>query len=402
MPSCKKEDKYPGQSLPDIITVNPTSAIPGAPVDIKGVHLKDVTAIKFGTVDAVFQTPSDTSISAIVPDSLPAGDLYVQVYVGDGVAYAAQKFTILEAPKIPTISSVTPDTAFPGNNIIITGINFMNVSSVTFGSTSAAFIIGDSTKLTVTVPLNLTGANQTITVSAPTGSDTASFTVNFAPVIASVTPNSGSPGDVITIKGVRFNNITSVKLGATSVMQNVVNDSTITFPVPASAQNGFITVTNALGTATSPQSFVVVQPISLFIFDDALITDWSIQSYSATTTISTDNVESGSNSLATTYTSGYGAFRIANYSSAPIDLSTYTTLRFSVYGGSGTDGKQISVAINGNYGTTQLITISEGKYTDYFIPLSSLGSPATLGEIVLQEFSGNAPSDIYVDNIGLN
>ncbi len=404
LPACKKVDKYPSQTLPAILTVNPTSAIPGDSVEIKGTNLKSVTDIKFGTTDAIFDAASatDTSIIAIVPDSLPPSNLYVQIYVGDGQAYAALNFTVLEAPKIPTIETIAPDTAFPGDKIKITGINFMNVSSVTFGNISADFTIGDSTSLTITVPPKITGTNQIITVSAPTGSDTVSFTVNYAPLIYSVTPGSGSAGDIITVKGVRFKDITSVKLGETAVTSTTVNDSTITFPVPADAQNGFVTVTNALGTATAPQSFVVIVPISFYIFQDALITDWTIQSYTATTALSTTNVESGSNSLATTYTGGYGAFRIANYSSAPLDISSYTTLRFSIFGGPGTDGKKISIAINGNYSTTLQIPISEGKYTDYLIPLSSLGSPATLGEIVLQEYSGNAPSDIYVDNVGLN
>ena len=55
---CKKEDKFSAQALPNIITVNPTSAMPGTPVNIKGVNLKDITTVRFGTVEAVFDIPS--------------------------------------------------------------------------------------------------------------------------------------------------------------------------------------------------------------------------------------------------------------------------------------------------------------------------------------------------------
>jgi IPT/TIG domain-containing protein len=404
--SCKKQDKYPAQTLPNIITVNPTSAIPGAPVDIKGTNLKAVTAIRFGTVDAVFQTPSDTSISAIVPDSLPPGDLYVQVYIGDGVAYAAQKFTILEAPKIPTIASVSPETAFPEDQITIKGINFSAVSSVTFGSTVALFTIDDSAKLTVTIPDGLSDANQIITVSAPTGSDTISYTVNLAPVIKSIDPSSAHEGDLITVKGIRFTGATSLQLGSTNVTFDLQNDSLITFTVPAGASSGNVTVTTANGSGTSSASLsVLTAGLAVPFYDDAinwptLTGGWIGGGWGGSKDPdNTDPVESGTKSCKISYDAGaYGSplqLGGANFSLAP-----YKEFKISIYGGPGSAGKKFGIVFNS--GDEYFLNLgAEGQWNDYAIPLNSFSSTANLTDLWIKDESGTSYY-IYVDNMGLN
>lgn len=403
--SCKKQDKFPAQTLPDIIIVNPSSAIPGSPVTIKGAHLNDVTKIRFGTVDAVFNVVSDTIISAIVPDSIPAGDLYVQVYVGDGVAYEAQKFTILEAPKIPGISMVSPDTAFPGDVIVISGINFRTVSSVTFGNVSAAYTITDSTKLNVTVPENLTGANQLITVSAPTGSDTALFVVNFAPVIFTFDPNQAHEGDVITVRGKRFTGATSVTLGSLSTTYNVVDDSTLTFTVPGGAQSGYITVATANGSATSGASLsILVAGLAFPIYDEGVSSNWTNSGWigggwgGSVNYSNTAPVESGSYSAEIDYVGGYGS--PLQLGGASIDMTPYTSFKISIYGAPGSGGKKVNLGINQQDAYT--ITIIEGQWTDYQIPITDLTSATILNEIWIKEYSGTGGFTIYVDNMGLN
>ncbi|MBV9963320.1 MAG: hypothetical protein JO072_13835 [Parafilimonas sp.] len=402
--SCKKQDKYPGQTLPNIITVNPTSAIPGSPVDIKGQNLKSVTAVRFGTVEAIFDTPSDTSITAIVPDSLPAGDLYVQVYVGDGVAYAAQKFTIIAAPKIPTISSVSPETAYPGDVITIKGINFTAVSSVTFGSTPAVYTITDSTKLNITVP-DVSSANQLITVSAPTGSDTVSFNVNLAPVIASIDPSSAHEGDLITVNGVRFTDASSVQLGSTDVTFTLLSDTQLTFTVPVGASSGAISITTPNGTGTSSTSLSILQSgLALPIYDDAITTNWNgwvgdgwggTKNYT-----NTSPVESGSHSVEIDYVGGYGS--PMQLGGASVAVGSYTSFKISIYGAPGSGGKQINLGINQQDKYT--ITVVEGQWTDYQISLSDLGlsSSTPLTDIWLKEYSGVGGFSVYVDNMGLN
>ena len=403
--SCKKQDKYPAQSLPNIITVNPTSAMPGTPVTIKGTNLSAVTAIRFGTTEAVFENPTDTSITAIVPDSLPPGDLYVQVYVGDGEAYAAQNFTILEVPKIPTIASVDPETAFPGDDITIKGINFSAVSSVTFGSTAAVYIINDSTKLTVTIPADLSGANQIITVSAPTGSDTISYVVNYAPVVTSIDPEQASEGQLITVKGNRFTDASSVMLGTQSVDFTIVDENTITFTVPSGASSGKVTVTTPNGSGTSNSSLtILVSGLAFPIYDDAVTSNWTSTGWigggwgGTANYASTSIVESGTNSVQIDYVGGYGS--PLQLGGASVDLTPYTTFKISIYGGPGSNGLKVNIGINQQDAKT--LTLVEGAWTDYQIPISDLTTSSILNEIWIKEYNGTGGFTIYVDNMGLN
>ncbi len=405
--SCKKQDKYPGQTLPKITSVNPSSAIPGTHVKIKGVNLKNVSDVKFGTTDAVVDAASitDTAINTIVPDSLPPGDLYVQVYVGDGKAYAAIKFTVLEAPKIPTITSIKPDTAFPGDNVVITGINFMNVSSVTFGSLSANYVIGDSTKLTVTVPPNISGVKQVITVSAPSGSDTVSFVVNYAPVITSFSPGQAKEGDVDTVTGKRFTGTTSVKLGALSASFTVINDTTLTFTVPPGASSGNIIITTPNGTATSSSPLsILAAGLAFPIYDEGVTSNWTNSGWigggwgGTVNYKNTSPVETGTYSAEIDYVGAYGS--PLQLGGASINLSPYTSFKVSVYGGANSNGKQINIGLNQKDGYT--ITVVEGKWTDYQIPISSLTTSSTLTDIWIKEYSGTGGFTIYIDNMGLN
>src|SRR5258708_22047002 len=125
--SCKKHDVFPSQQLPQLISVNPSAAKVGDTVVIKGANLKSIADVKFGTLEADkfnSNANTDTAIRVVVPATLLPGDLYVQVYLSNGKGYAATKFTVLETPKVPDITSVNPATAFPSDNITLRGINF--------------------------------------------------------------------------------------------------------------------------------------------------------------------------------------------------------------------------------------------------------------------------------------
>lgn len=402
---CKKQDIYPAQQLPKIISVNPTAAIPGDTVVIKGTNLLNVSDIKFGTMEAtsISTSKSDTSLLAIIPDSIAPGDVYVQVYYSNGTGYAATKFTVLAKPKIPTISAVNPLTALPGDSITITGINFSAVSSVTFDSLSAHFTINDSTKLTVTVPSTIKGAHPVITVSAPTGFDTVSFTINYTPVITSVTPGEAKEGDIITVSGVRFTGVTAVNLGSLATTFTFINDTTLTFAVPKGAASGTVSIVTPNGTATSTAIIVIdVAGFKQVIYDDVvqggfgMWGGWGgVADYANTT-----QVESGSSSIQIHYQGQWGS--PMQLGGANIDLTQYTTFKISIYGGPGTNGRLVNIGFNGADGKS--IALTEGKWTDYVIPISEISSSTTLTQLTLKEYSGVANVDeiIYVDNIGLN
>lgn len=82
------------------------------------------------------------------------------------------------------------------------------------------------------------------------------------PVISSLVPGRGAPGDTITLTGSGFGDATEVVFDDFRANFSVVDDSTLTAVVPYWSSSGFVTVTAPGGTATSKVAFTVVPPAS--------------------------------------------------------------------------------------------------------------------------------------------
>lgn len=407
---CKKEIENPSQSLPVIKEIFPASAIVKAPIVIKGVNLKNVTKVQFGTKvvsDFNASANTDSSVSVTVPDSLPLGDTYVQVYLNEGGGYAARKFTILLTPPVPKITSVTPGTGLPGDVVTIAGINFSLVRSVKFAGVNASFAptADTNTEMKVTVPWAATGGNQFIVLTNPNGADSISFSVDLKPVVTSFTPGSVNAGDVVTVRGYRFNGATSVKVGSVATPYTVVNDSTLTLTVPAGALSGNISIVTPNGTGVSANAVTVLVPgIAFPIWDEGLSSNWNGWLGGgwggSVDAANTTPVKSGAKSLKITFTPQWGVpYQLGG---ATIPLAAYTTLKISIYGGPGTTGKRVNIGFNEQDGKT--IDLVEGVWTDYTIPLSDISAATTLTHLYIKEYSGVGGPDfvIYVDDWGLN
>ncbi|MBL0359314.1 MAG: hypothetical protein IPP72_21720 [Chitinophagaceae bacterium] len=412
--ACKKEITNPSQQLPTISAVFPSSATANTPVVIKGVNLKNVNRVQFGTRVATNFNPSsntDSSVTVSVPDSMPLGETFIQVYLNDGAGYDAYKFTVLLTPPVPKINSVTPATGLPGDVVTIAGINFSLVRSVKFAGINAAFAptADTNTEMKVTIPWNAIGGNQFITLTNLNGSDSIAFNVNLKPVVTSFSPTSVGAGDVVTVRGYRFNGASSVTLGAVSTVFNVLNDSTLTFTVPAGALSGNLTIVTPNGTGVSGSAVtVLVAGIAFPIWDEGLSANWNgwigggwggaSPAYDQS---NTSPVKTGVKSLRINYSGQWGVpFQLGG---ATISLAAYTTLKISIYGGPGTTGKRVNIGFNSQDGKT--IDLVEGAWTDFTIPLSDISSATTLTDLWIKEYSGIsgvADYTIYVDDWGLN
>jgi hypothetical protein len=407
---CKKPEVFPDQTLPSITSLSPTSGIAGASVTIKGSNLKNVVAVKFGTRPAaafIAANNTDTAITVKVPDSTGLGDMYVQVYYQDGAGYAASKFTVLLTPPVPKIATVSPASGLPSDVVTVNGNEFSLVTSVKVGGLSASFspTLDTNHAMKVTIPANATGGPQYITLINPNGKDSVQFTVLLTPVITFIPAAPANVGDQVTIKGLRFNGTTSVKLGAVNVTTfTVLTDTTLKLTVPAGALTAPITVTTPNGTATSSGSLVInVAGLALPFYQDAVnTTNWNgwigggwggSANYANTTP-----VQSGTNSIKITYTGGYGS--PVQLGGATIPMGAYTTFKISIYGGPGSTGKKINIVFNGTGGFQQVLG-TEGQWNNYVIPISNITSATTLQELWLQEFTGT-DYIVYVDNMGLN
>ena len=138
----------------------------------------------------------------------------------------------------------------------------------------------------------------------------------------------------------------------------------------------------------------------LAIYTDATQNGFQDWSYTDTHDFnSTANVRQGTKSIKAVYNAGNGYQGITFHAGTAVSTTGYTKLEFSVFGETGTGGKKINVVINGNYGGPTQVTIVEGEWTTFSLNLSSIGSPATLGEIVLQ--SAGWGGTIHIDHVGL-
>ena len=77
------------------------------------------------------------------------------------------------------------------------------------------------------------------------------------PTISGLSPETGSPGDHVTIAGTGLTNAYSVQFAGTPATFSVDSDVSITATVPAGAVTGQVTVSTIGGTATSPDTFTV-------------------------------------------------------------------------------------------------------------------------------------------------
>jgi hypothetical protein len=307
-----------------------------------------------------------------------------------------------------------------GNQYAIIGTNLLTTKSLTINGVSVYYnpalltdhsIIFTIPSLTSTATQVPFGPDQTNKIVVTTKYGTTSFTFPItqpAPVITSFAPQVANPGDIVTITGQIFNGVTSVrfdKIPATIV--GTPTSTQIQVQVPQGVSSNLIYVTTPGGTAVSATTF----GFKYIVYTESLTTGWGGQGsggydgFNSTRTYNDQtHPEAGSYDIKTVFTDPYGALQLGYGGATPVNVSTLglTAIKFSVYTGAGyTSGQRLQVVINGNYGAGAVVTMGAvGTYTDFIVPLSSVGNPTTITEIVLQNYGVSPPCTIYVDNLG--
>jgi len=80
------------------------------------------------------------------------------------------------------------------------------------------------------------------------------------PTLSAIAPDSGAPGDQVTITGSGLTNAYAVRFAGTPASFSVNGDSSITASVPVGVQTGSVTVRTVAGMATSPDPFTATTP----------------------------------------------------------------------------------------------------------------------------------------------
>jgi hypothetical protein len=288
-----------------------------------------------------------------------------------------------------------------GEWIVIKGSNLATTFKVDFNSVSVSdsLYYADDSTVTVKIPANLPNPiNNPITVTTKYGTATYGFKImQPAPIITRFNPEAGTTGDLVTISGNHFNGVTEVKFD--NAVATIISKSNLELKVnvPAGITSAFITVTTPVGAVTSLSRF----GFKYVIYDEKLQTGWSNTSYSTTAVLNhTTTVKRGTTAISSAYTAGFGGFRLSKAAPA-LSLAGYSSVKFSVFGGPGTEGKRARVIINGVSTTAFQILLKEGAWSTFEIPLSNFNNPATLTSIEVKEFSGLVVT-VYLDDIGLS
>jgi hypothetical protein len=117
--SCKKDKEIPS---PSIAGFSPTNGIEGTVVPITGTNFSLTIAnniVKFNGISATVTSVTSELLTVTVPAGASTGK--ISVTTGGKTATSADNFTAFGSP---VITSVGPNSGFPGTSVTITGNNF--------------------------------------------------------------------------------------------------------------------------------------------------------------------------------------------------------------------------------------------------------------------------------------
>jgi hypothetical protein len=251
-----------------LITVHGSGFIRSSQVQVNG-----------GAVATTFIDAS--TLSFTLPSISGATSVSIQVVnPGPGGGPSAAVSLTLTVPT-PTISDISPSSGISGATagITLTGTNFLQGATVSFGGTPVSPVSLTSTQIVIVVGLSSVGP-QSVTVSNPGGqaSNAVTFTVNAppppppppaAPAITQISPNSGNAGAVVPVMltGTGFTGLSAITVSGTAITVTNVQaisstTATATFSIAGNAAPGSVNVTvTATGGTSAFISFTILSSL---------------------------------------------------------------------------------------------------------------------------------------------
>ena len=195
---------------PRIDAVSPARVTAGETLTITGANLGETAAATSASVGGrparVLQATGDR-VQIEVPDVPTAAGRETSVAVAVTSAGRASNPAAVALYLAPRLTSLAPDVAMPGDNVVLTGTSLSAAVTVRFGDAEAEVVDVTPASLTVRVPA-LPGAPGTeLPVVAAMGSDRSNaitFVIGKVPLVTGVEPRSASPGDLVTAAGRGF------------------------------------------------------------------------------------------------------------------------------------------------------------------------------------------------------
>lgn len=390
-------------------------ARPGENITLTGDYLNWVQRITFANDKHVenFVSKSLNQLIVTVPEDAQTGPLIL--FYGGTDSMAVQTDDTLKVI-LPIATGLSPNPIKHDDELTITGTNLDLTKQILFTGVATpvtTFIRQSLTEIVVKVP---GGARKgKLTFVAASGEKTVlnEELVLVLPAVTTMAPNPIDPGADLTITGTNLNLVKSVTFvnapAVTTFISQSATEIKVTVPMGVLRGQLILGIVNSSVTVQSPDILEItgsVPPptIAFPFYTDAVTSNWTSTGWIGGGWGGTKNydntspVREGSKSIQVDYVGGWGSpFQLGG---ANIDLTPYTTFKISIYGGAGSGGKKVNVGVNGADKYT--ITLVEGKWTDYSIPISTLTAGTTMNEIIVKEYNGSGGFTIYLDAIGLN
>jgi uncharacterized repeat protein (TIGR03803 family)/YD repeat-containing protein len=222
--------------LPFLVTgFTPQSGFPGDSITITGSGFVN-PIVAFNSIPAIITASSPTNITATVPSGVSTGLLTV---TDQGSKQAVGTFIVPVS-----IANFTPQYGLEGTNVSITGTGFINPSVLFVNESSelsqATVAASSPTSITVIVPSRARSGRIIISDQGLTFFTNRDFIVSSF-IVTGFTPQSGLPGDSITITGSGFVNPRVTFNGVPGII-TAMSPTSLTVTVPRS--EGTLVVTD--------------------------------------------------------------------------------------------------------------------------------------------------------------
>ncbi|MDQ2701875.1 MAG: IPT/TIG domain-containing protein [Pseudomonadota bacterium] len=256
------------QPPPTITGVAPAtgSALGGTSIVITGTNLTGASLVSMDGVSAPSHTvDSDTQITAVTPPHA-VGTVSVIVQTPGGIAIGIAAFTYgVPAPTIMAVANGTGPTT-GGTAVLISGTNFVDVTSVAFeGTPAASFTVDSATQITAVSPAHAAGQAD-LSITTATGTVTVPDVFTYlvpGPMINNVAPAVGTTagGTSVVITGINLTGVSDVSFGGVAAAGFTGDsDTQITATTPGHAEGAVIvTVSTPGGTAMLGGGYTFVQ-----------------------------------------------------------------------------------------------------------------------------------------------
>jgi len=395
------------------VTSITAQARPGENVTITGTYLNWVDRITFerDKVVQTFVSKTQTQLVVKVPDDAQTGPLVLH-YTGTDSNYVQTRDTLKVT--LPVTTSLSPNPIKHQTNLTITGTNLDLARQILFNGVSTpvtTFVSQSATQIVVKVPAATTKGK--VTLVAASGVQTVS-TVDLdvvLPAITGMTPNPVAPNSNLTVTGTNLDVVASVSfVGVPAAVTSFVSQTPtqLVVTVPAGALTGkvtFFVLNSTLNVKSSNDLAIIGSSVPpIIIYDDAITSAWTGPGgwigggWGGTKDLNnTSPVRSGTKSCKISYVGDWGV--PLQLGGSNISLAGYASLKVSIYGGTGSNGKNVNIGFNEVDGKT--VTLIEGQWIDFTIPLNQISAVTTLTHLYIKKYTAGSDFIIYIDDLGL-